>query len=185
MRRGISLKNKNNELLEFLAGIVMLVVGLFILSQKVIVSSGWYGIGGAMSLGGIRFNSGLIIVPFIAGIVWMFASGASFASKVFTVLSVLLIIVSVILTTNIYLMPITLYEWVIILVLIFGGAGFVSKVLFAGNGRNSDSNYSRRSKRDSGSRGIRGSRGASGDAERNTGSYNVDEELEQLKKNMK
>lgn len=72
------------------------------------------------------------MIPFIAGIVWMFASDGSFASKVFTVLSVILIITSVILTTNIYLTHMSLFEWIVILVLIFGGAGFTGKVLFAG-----------------------------------------------------
>ena len=72
-----------------------------------------------------------IMIPFIIGIIWMFASGASFASKLFTALSVILIVASIILNTNIYMVSISMYEWVIMLVLIFGGAGFVAKVLFS------------------------------------------------------
>ena len=33
-------------------------------------------------------------------------------------------------TTNIHLSAMTLYDWILILVLIFGGAGLVGKVLF-------------------------------------------------------
>ena len=77
------MKDAKNELLQFVGGIAMLAVGLFIFSQKVIVHSSWFGYGG-FSLAGIRISSGLIIVPLIIGIVWMFATGASFASKVFT-----------------------------------------------------------------------------------------------------
>lgn len=117
-----------NELLQFVAGIVMLVVGLYIFSQKVIVSSGFFG--GSLSIGGFHLNTGLIIVPLIAGIVWMFVSDA-FGAKILTVAGVLIIIVSVIMSTHIHLTTMTLYEWVLILVLIFGGAGFVAKVLFA------------------------------------------------------
>ena len=120
-----------NELLQFVAGVVMLVVGLYIFSQKVIVSSGFFG--GGLTIGGFRMNSGLIIVPLIAGIVWMFVSDA-FGAKVLTVFGVLIIIVSIIMSTSIHLATMTLYEWVLILVLIFGGAGFVAKVLFASNG---------------------------------------------------
>ena len=119
------MKSAKNELKQFVAGVVMLIVGLFILSQKVVVSSGWFGYGGTIMLGGVRLNSGMIMIPFII------ASGASFASKLFTALSVILIVASIILNTNIYMVSISMYEWVIMLVLIFGGAGFVAKVLFS------------------------------------------------------
>ena len=52
----------------------------------------------------------------------MFAT-SSFASKVFTAISVILILAAVILNTDIRLVTMSLYEWVLILVLIFGGAG--------------------------------------------------------------
>ena len=138
------MKEAKNELLQFVGGVIMLVVGLYILSQKVMVSSSY----GFFSLWGGRFSSGLIMVPLIIGVVWMFASGGSFVSKVFTVLSVILIIA------------------VLILVLIFGGAGLVAKVLFANN-------KSEKSKKDK--------------SEQTGGSYtsSVDDELDKMKKNMK
>ena len=46
------MKSAKNELKQFVAGVVMLIVGLFILSQKVVVSSGWFGYGGTIMLGG-------------------------------------------------------------------------------------------------------------------------------------
>lgn len=122
------MKNRGNELLQFVGGLAMLAVGLFIFSQKVIVSSGFFGTG--IRLGNFHMNNGLIMIPFIIGIVWMFASGGSFWSKVFTVTSVLLIIAAIILSTRIYLERLTLYEWVLILVLIFGGTGLAARVLF-------------------------------------------------------
>ena len=84
------MKEAKNELMQFVAGIIMLVVGLYIFSQKVIVFSGFFSFGGG------RFSSGLIVVPLIIGIVWMFVSGANFASKVFTVLAAIIIIASVV-----------------------------------------------------------------------------------------
>ena len=51
------MKSAKNELKQFVAGVVMLIVGLFILSQKVVVSSGWFGYGGTIMLGGVRLNS--------------------------------------------------------------------------------------------------------------------------------
>lgn len=123
------MKKAKNELLEFLGGLAMLVVGLYILSQKVMVYSSFFGYG--WMLGRFSVSSGMIMIPFIIGIVWMFASGGSFLSKVFTGLGVLIIVVSLILSTNISLVHMSLYEWVIILILIFGGAGLLAKILLA------------------------------------------------------
>lgn len=124
------MKKARNELLQFLAGLAMLVAGLFIFSQKVMVHSGFFGYG--FRLGGFHMSNGLIMVPFIIGVVWMFASEGSFPSKVFTAAGVLIVIVAVIMTTNISLVHISLFEWVVILVLIFGGAGLLARILFAG-----------------------------------------------------
>ncbi len=124
------MKRAGNELLQFLAGLAMLIAGLFIFSQKVMVSSGFFGIG--FSLGGFRMGNGLIMVPFIIGIVWMFVTEGSVGSKLFTAASILIVILAVIITTDIRLMHVTLYEWALILVLIFGGAGLVARILFAG-----------------------------------------------------
>lgn len=123
------MKKAKNELLQFLAGLAMLIAGLFIFSQKVMVSSGFFGYG--FNIGGFRLGNGLIMVPFIIGIVWMFASEGSVAAKLFTAAGVLIIVVAVIMTTHISLVYTTLYEWVVILVLIFGGAGLLARILFA------------------------------------------------------
>lgn len=76
-RRGKLMKDAKNELMQFVAGVVMLAVGLYIFSQKVIVFSGY----GFFFLGGGRFSSGLIIIPLIIGIVWMFMTGLALHQK--------------------------------------------------------------------------------------------------------
>ncbi|MGN0327380.1 MAG: hypothetical protein ACI4D4_00230 [Lachnospira sp.] len=151
------MKEGKNELMQFVAGVVMLVVGLFIFSQRVHVFSTW---GYGWYLGGLNLSSGIIIIPLIAGIIWMFATN-SFASKVFSAIATLLIIVSVILTTHIRLSSMTLFEWILIIVLIFGGLGLVAKILFASN-KSSDKKNNREFDTD-----IKSS---------------VDEELERMKK---
>ena len=133
------MKKAKNELLQFLGGLVMLIAGLFILSQKVMVYSGFFGHG--LNVGGFYMSNGLIMIPFIIGVVWMFASEGSFPSKVFTALGVLIIVLAIIMTTNIRLVRITLYEWVLILVLIFGGAGLLARMLFVTR-RTSESSHS-------------------------------------------
>ncbi|MCH5261363.1 MAG: hypothetical protein J1F42_00455 [Lachnospiraceae bacterium] len=123
------MKKARNELLQFLAGLAMLIAGLFIFSQKVIVYSSLWGYG--FRIGGFNMSNGLIMVPFIIGVVWMFASEGSFPSKMFTAAGVLIIVLAIIMTTTVRLTRLTLYEWVLILVLIFGGAGLLARILFA------------------------------------------------------
>lgn len=169
------MKNAKNELLQFLAGLAMLVAGLFIFSQKVVVYTSFWG---GLSFGGMRMTSGLIIVPLIIGIVWMFASGASLPSKIMTGLGVLLIIVAVIVSTSIRLTTMSLYEWLIILVLIFGGAALDAKVLLSGG--NSDEE----DKQD-GYRARKNNRKRSREERSHSPSYSaidVEKELEGMKK---
>ena len=108
------MKNEKNELLFFLGGVAMCAVGLFILFNRVHVGSvyggGLFGGLGYITLGRFSMPSGLIIIPFIIGIVWMFASGGSLISKFFTALSVLLIVVAIIMTTRFWLDTMTMFD---------------------------------------------------------------------------
>lgn len=61
----------------------------------------------------------------------------------------------------------SLFEWIVILVLIFGGAGFTGKVLFAGGSGKKDSPKKRNNKDD------------------DITTSSVDEELENIRRNMK
>lgn len=160
------MNNQKNELLQFVGGLAMLAVGLFIFSNKVIVHSGLFG--GSLYIGGYNIMTGLVMVPFIIGIVWMFATGASFASKVYTGLTVLFIIAVIVLNTNISLMTMSLFDWVVILVLIFGGAGLTAKVLLASNKTNSDES------------GRRKKKNSDGEDEQ----LSIDEQLNEMRKNI-
>ena len=75
---------------------------------------------------GMHISSGLVIVPFILSLVWIFIRPNK-GSKIAMVLSVLLIIASLIQSTRFYIQYLTLFDWVVMLVLIFGGAAFIAK----------------------------------------------------------
>ncbi len=124
------MKKERNELLEFLGGLAMLVVGLYLFTNKATVQTSFFS--GGLSLFGMHLNSGLVIIPFIIGIVWLFVKPSSFGAKLVVGLGILIIIVSVIASTTIRLPRITLYEWILFIVLIFGGAGLLARALFGG-----------------------------------------------------
>ena len=129
-RSGSKVKKERNELLEFLGGLAMLVVGLYLFTNKATVQTSFFS--GGLSLFGMHLNSGLVIIPFIIGIVWLFVKPSSFGAKLVVGLGILIIIVSVIASTTIRLPRITLYEWILYIVLIFGGAGLLARALFGG-----------------------------------------------------
>lgn len=123
-------KRERNELLEFLGGAAMLSAGLYFFCNKVQVSSSFFG-GGYINIGGFNMSSGLAVVPFIIGIVILFANPDNFLGKLVTTLGMVVIIASIIATTQLRLPRLSLYEWLTYLVLIFGGFALVARVLFA------------------------------------------------------
>ena len=134
-------KRQQNDLLVFLGGLAMLVSGLYWLTTKVTVSSSFFG--GAFSFGGMNINSGLIVIPFIACIIWLFVDPDSFWTKICLGLSFVLIIAAIILNTQIHMRSTTLYEYLIMLVFIFGGGAMVLKVLCNPKYRDDDDSDSR------------------------------------------
>lgn len=123
-----------NELLQFLGGLAMLAVGLFLLSERVTVST----FPGRIYMFGQNMNTGIVIIPFIIGVVWMFGSNGSLVSKIYTAISVLFIIAMLIMNTNFYMVRISLFEWILMLVLIFGGGTMVARILFTDNKKGKD-----------------------------------------------
>ncbi len=113
----------------FIAGVVMLIVGLYILSQKVLVHSSFFSSG--LHIRGFHLNTGLVIIPLIAGVVWMFVSPKNWGGRILSVIGVLIIIASIIMSTTFHLLTMSLFDWILILVLIFGGGGMVLRVLIA------------------------------------------------------
>ena len=125
------MKKERNELLEFLGGLAMLVVGLYLFTNKATVHTSFFS--GSLRLFGQNLNSGIVIIPLIIGIVWLFVKPSSIGAKIVTGLGALIIIVSVIASTTIMLSRISLFEWILYLVLIFGGVGLLIRALFGGN----------------------------------------------------
>lgn len=120
------MKKEKNELIEFLVGIIMLAAGLYWFTSSVTVTTGFY----SLKLGGFGVG-GLIVVPFIVGICWMFFNSDSIGAKVVTVLGIVIILASIIAETHFIFDNKKLYEYIIMLVFIFGGASLIAKVLFA------------------------------------------------------
>ena len=114
---------RDNELVEFLLGVVFLAVGLFMLSKRVIVSSGF----SIFSIGNFDLTTGTIVIPLMIGIILRFVYPKSFIPKLIIVLSSIFIVVAIIMSVKLRFVPTSLFDYLLIIVLIAVGAGLILK----------------------------------------------------------
>lgn len=119
------LKNKEEEnpLLEMTIGIVLLAAGLFMLSRRVIVHTGWY----TWRIGTFSLSSGTIVIPLIIGIIWYFYNPKSIISKIIMGLGAIFIVLSVIMSVSINFMATSMFDYILIIGMIASGCGLLLK----------------------------------------------------------
>ena len=121
-------KRKATESIEFYVGLLLLAAGLFFILNKTIVSSG-FGFYN-WTIGGFRVSSGLVVIPLIAGIVWLFYNPKSIMAKILSVLGGIFIIASIIMNLNIRFTTTSMFDYIIMLVLMASGSGLLLKSFF-------------------------------------------------------
>ena len=121
------MKKNKNSLLMFFIGLAMLVVGFYIFSSRVVVTTGF-----GFHFGSIDINGGIVVIPMLAGIFWWFITPKNIVPKIVTALGAVLIVVSVIINTRFYFHD-NLFSYILMLVMMAGGAGLILKVLFGGD----------------------------------------------------
>ena len=129
---------EKNPLLCLFGGIALLAAGLYWLTQSVVVSSG-FGMGRFM-LGGMSIPSGLIVVPLLLGIFWAVLKPGSFGAKIVIVAGVVIIVAAIIASVELHFVRKSLYEYILMLGMIFVGAALLARVLLTGNGKDDKDN---------------------------------------------
>jgi hypothetical protein len=105
----------------FLLGMIMLIVGGYLLMQQVSVNGGYWNWG----LGGYGRTFGITLLPLLFGIGILFANGTSFAGRFLTGAGALIILAGIILNLDIHFQSTSLFNTILVLVLIVGGLGLV------------------------------------------------------------
>jgi hypothetical protein len=109
---------------QFLIGLVMAVAGAYLLTHQVVVT------GGSWSLWG--FNSfGLSLVPLLFGVGLLFFDGRSKIGWLLLVVGVVIVFAGILANLDIYFRPTSLFDTVLMLVLLVGGVGLVARSLRA------------------------------------------------------
>ena len=109
---------------QFFAGLIMTGVGAYLLLSQVVVTSSFWNLFG--------FNAfGLTMLPLLVGVGFLFFSGKSTVGWVLTVLGAAIIVAEILMNMQIFFKPTSLYNTLIMLVLVAGGLGLIARSLKA------------------------------------------------------
>ncbi len=107
---------------EFLLGLGMSVAGAYLLTQRVTVTSGYWTLWG--------YNAfGLSLLPLLFGVGLLFFNGRSIAGWLLTFAGVVIILAGIIANLGVYFQPTSLFNTVVMLVLLAAGIGLVARSL--------------------------------------------------------
>lgn len=121
------MENKSeNSGLYFLVGIVLVSIGLFLLTQQTVVTMHWY----TWMFGSFKLATGLILVPFIIGIVMLFFNPKSLLGKIFTIVGICIIVATIIMSINIVFKSTSLFNFILMIGMIAAGSGLLLRWYF-------------------------------------------------------
>jgi hypothetical protein len=107
---------------QFLVGLVMAVGGACLLTQQVMVTTGFWGWFGPHTFG-------LTLLPLIVGIGVLFFDGKSVLGWVLTVCGAVLIFLGILMNLRVYFETTSLFNTLVMLLMLAGGLGLVARSL--------------------------------------------------------
>ena len=107
---------------EFVLGVIMAIAGAYLITTQVVVTSGIWSIWG--------YNAfGLSLFPLIFGIGILFFNGKSIVGWALLVIGVVIIFTGIIMNLNIYFQRTSLFNTILMFVLLAGGIGLILRAL--------------------------------------------------------
>ena len=107
---------------EFFLGLAMAVAGAYLLANRVLVTSNSWSVWG--------YNAfGLSLLPLIIGIGILFFNGKSIAGWLLVFVGVVIIFTGILMNLQIYFQQTSLFNTILMLVLLAGGIGLIARAL--------------------------------------------------------
>ena len=107
---------------QFFIGLVMAVVGVYLLLNQVQVTTSFWSFG--------RFGGfGPTLLPLLVGVAFLFYNGKSLVGWLLTGLGLAIILAGILMNMDIYFRQTTLFNTIMMLGLLFGGVGLVARSL--------------------------------------------------------
>jgi hypothetical protein len=114
----------------FLLGFAMACAGGWLITNQVTVTSQFFASGFMVPVINYHMNTfGLSLVPFIIGVGFLFYDGKSIVGWLLTIAGLTIIFVGILMSLHIYFQPTSLFNTLVMLVLLFGGLGLVFRSL--------------------------------------------------------
>ena len=107
---------------HFLIGFAMACAGAYLLSNQVMVASSYWTFNGTNAFG-------LTLLPMLIGIGMLFWNGRSVLGRLLTAAGALFILAGVLINLHIYFQPTSLFNTIVMLVLLAGGLGLIARAL--------------------------------------------------------
>jgi len=107
---------------EFILGLVMAIAGAYLITNQVVVTSSFWSVWGYSAFG-------LSLVPLIFGIGILFFNGKSIIGWVLLLIGVVVIFAGIIVNLQIYFQRTSLFNTIVMLVLLAGGIGLIFRAL--------------------------------------------------------
>ena len=107
---------------EFVLGVIMAIAGAYLITTQVVVTSSMWSIWG--------YNAfGLSLFPLIFGIGILFFNGKSIIGWALLVIGVVIIFTGIIMNLHIYFQRTSLFNTILMFVLLAGGIGLILRAL--------------------------------------------------------
>ena len=107
---------------EFIIGLIMAIAGAFLISNQVVVVSGFWSMWGYSAFG-------LSMIPLIFGIGILFFNSKSIIGWLLLIIGVVVIIAGILVNLHVYFQPTSLFNTIIMIVLLAGGIGLIFRGL--------------------------------------------------------
>lgn len=114
---------------SFLIGLAMMVAGFYLLLNSIVISTS-FGFGMRLyGVGGLGITSGMLMIPFIFGVVFIFYNSKNYVGWLLCVGTLIALIAGVLASAQFRLTSMSSFDLLLILVLSFGGLGIFLRSL--------------------------------------------------------
>jgi len=114
---------------QFLAGLMMMAAGFYLLLNSIVIST-HFGFGMRLyGIGGFGITSGMMMLPFIAGVIMIFYNRKNPFGWILAIGSLVALIAGVLAAAQFRFSAMSAFDLIVILVLSFGGLGLFLRSL--------------------------------------------------------
>jgi hypothetical protein len=111
---------------SFFIGLILACIGGYLLTNQVMVTSGYWTFYGANSFG-------ITLVPMLVGVSMLFWNGRSVVGWLLTIAGGLFILAGIIANLHIYFAPTSLFNTLVMLIMLVGGLALIGRAVCAGS----------------------------------------------------